>query len=153
MKISNRCLLALGLVFIGQIAFAEDADPTCADVSWSESLLEENPTIAEYCLEMLRRGPEWYARIQAKVVRQGENSTVVRYRQVDGSWSDSERVYPPKAFSAEVGERTVLISQLASGQEVNIYATSRGGENFTIPMLENEIDAESNPVDVQPDTD
>jgi hypothetical protein len=153
MKISTRCLLALGLAFIGQNAFTADADPTCADVSWSEGLLEDTPTIAEHCLEMVRRGPEWYARIQAKVVRQGVSSTVVRYRKIDGSWSDSERVYPPKAFSAEVGERAVLISQLAPGQEVNIYASSRGGENFSIPMLEDEIDPESNPADVQPDTD
>ena len=36
----------------------------------------------------------------------------------------------------------MLISQTAPGQELNVYAGSQGGENFTIPMLEAAMIAE-----------
>jgi len=110
--------------------------PTCADVVWSEALLESNPTIANHCLEVVPRGEEWYATVQVKIIRHGANSTVVRYREPDGSWSGVERVYPPRGFAAEIAGQEVLISQAVEGQELNVYASSRGGENFTIPMLE-----------------
>lgn len=110
--------------------------PTCADVAWSANLLEYNPNIAKHCLEMVQRGPEWFAVIQVKIVRHGANSTVVRFREPDGSWSSVERVYPPRGFAAEIGGKEVTISQAAPGQELNVYASSQGGENFTIPMLE-----------------
>lgn len=110
--------------------------PTCADVVWSASLLESNPNISKYCLEMVQRGPEWYAVVQAKVVRHGASSTVVRFRELDGSWSSAERVYPPRGFAAEIAGQEVTVSQAVPGQELRVYASSQGGENFTIPMLE-----------------
>lgn len=110
--------------------------PTCADVVWSANLLENNPTIANHCLELVQRGEEWYATIQVKIVRHGANSTVVRFRESDGSWSSVERVYPPRGFAAEIAGQEVTISQAAQGQELNVFASSQGGENFTIPMLD-----------------
>lgn len=98
-------------------------------------MLEATPNIANHCLEMVERGGEWYAKVQAKIVRHGANSTVVRYREPDGSWSSAERAYPPRGFKAEIAGQEVPISQTVPGQELNIYAGSEGGENFSIPML------------------
>ncbi len=109
--------------------------PGCADVVWSAELLESTPTIANHCLELIERGGEWFAKIQVKIVRHGANSTVVRYREPDGSWGDPERVYPQRGFKAEIGDEEVSISKTVEGQELNVYASSQGGENFTIPML------------------
>lgn len=136
MRNSTKSIFVFLLLWPAFSIQASERDPTCADVQWSKSLLETTPNIAEHCLEMLRRGEEWYARIQVKIVRHGANSTVVRYRQADGSWSDTERAYPPRGFSAEIGSQEVLISQTAPGQELNVYASSQGGENFSIPSLE-----------------
>ncbi len=136
MKISIRLSL---LALAGTAGFsvnASDEGPTCADVVWSAALLENNPTIAKHCLELIERGGEWYAVVQAKVIRHGANSTVVRYREPDGSWGGAERAYPPRGFAAEIAGQEVLISQAAEGQELNVYASSQGGENFTIPMLD-----------------
>lgn len=128
-------LLALAVTAICSVN-ASAQTPTCADVVWSPALLENNPTIAKHCLELIERGGEWYAVVQAKVIRHGANSTVVRFREPDGSWSSTERTYPPRGFAAEIVGQQVLISQAAEGQELNVYASSQGGENFTIPMLD-----------------
>lgn len=136
MKRSIRVSTLAAVVVAGISINASAQTPTCADVVWSQELLETTPTIADHCLEVVQRGSEWYAVVQSKVVRHGANSTVVRYRQPDGSWSATERAYPPRGFTAEIGGHEVLISQTAPGQELNVYASSQGGENFTIPMLE-----------------
>jgi hypothetical protein len=131
------CMLVLATT-AGFSTSASEQTPGCADVVWSEALLESTPNIASHCLEVVRRGDEWYVRIQAKIVRHGASSSVVRYRESDGSWSNAERAYPPRGFKAEIAGQEVPISQTAVGQEFHVYATSQGGENFTIPMLEAE---------------
>lgn len=135
MKTSIRVSMLALAATAGISVNASAQSPTCADVVWSASLLEATPTIANHCLEMVERGGEWYAKVQAKIVRHGANSTVVRYREPDGSWSAAERAYPPRGFTAEIAGQEVAISQTVPGQELNIYAGSQGGENFTIPML------------------
>lgn len=135
MKTSIRVSMLAVAATVGFSVNASAQMPTCADVIWSQTLLETTPTIADHCLEMVQRGSEWYAKIQSKIVRHGANSTVVRYREPDGSWSAAERAYPPRGFTAEIGGQEVLISQTAEGQELNVYASSQGGENFSIPML------------------
>jgi len=134
MKISIRLSVLAATAVFSTTAPAQA--PTCADVVWSAALLENNPTIANHCLELIERGEEWYAVVQAKVIRHGANSTVVRFREPDGSWSDTERAYPPRGFAAEIAGQEVLISQAAEGQELTVYASSQGGDNFTIPMVE-----------------
>ncbi len=135
MKTSFRVSILALAATAGFSINAAAQSPTCADVVWSAALLEATPTIANHCLEMVQRGGEWYAKVQTKVVRQGANSTVVRFRESDGSWSAAERTYPPRGFVAEIGGKEVPISQTAAGQELNVYAGGQGGENFTIPML------------------
>ncbi|MDZ4728626.1 MAG: hypothetical protein SH820_01620 [Xanthomonadales bacterium] len=135
MKTSIRVSMLLLAATAGFSVNASAQMPTCADVIWSQTLLETTPTIADHCLEVVQRGEEWYAKVQAKIIRHGASSTVVRYREPDGSWSAAERAYPPRGFTAEIGDQEVPISQTAEGQELSVYASSSGGENFTIPML------------------
>lgn len=135
MKTSIRVSMLALAATAGFSVNASAQTPTCADVVWSAALLEATPTIANHCLEMVERGGEWYAKVQTKIVRHGANSTVVRYREPDGSWSAAERAYPPRGFKAEIAGQEVLISQTTPGQELNVYAGSEGGENFSIPML------------------
>ena len=108
--------------------------PTCADVVWGEEALLGNPTVKDNCLEVVQRDGAWYARMRAKVVRQGASSTVVRWQNPDGSFGASERAYPPKGFLASVDDKEVEISKLQPGQEVNVYVIDKG--NFALPKLE-----------------
>jgi hypothetical protein len=142
MKTSIRLSMLALAATAGFSINASAQTPTCADVVWSEALLEATPNIANHCLEMVERGGEWYAKVQTKIVRHGASSTIVRYREADGTWSSAERAYPPRGFKAEIAGQEVLISQTVPGQELNVYAGSEGGENFTIPMLEAALVAE-----------
>ncbi|HKX56127.1 MAG TPA: hypothetical protein VJN01_08500 [Xanthomonadales bacterium] len=143
MKTSIRVSMLVLAATAGFSVNASAQTPTCADVVWSAALLEATPNIANHCLEMVQRDGEWYAKVQAKIVRHGANSTVVRYREPDGSWSSAERAYPPRGFKAEIGGQEIAISQTVPGQEMNVYAGSQGGENFTIPMLAGAAAAEA----------
>ena len=108
--------------------------PTCADVVWGENALVDNPGVKDNCLEVVQRDGAWYARMRAKVVRQGASSTVVRWQNTDGTWGASERTYPPRGFMASVDGQDVQISQLQPGQEVNVYVIDEG--NFALPTVE-----------------
>jgi hypothetical protein len=109
---------------------ASAADYTCADLTWSAKRLELNSNIANVCLEVVDRNGGTYAKLRARVVRQGVNSTVVQYQHPDGSWSPSQRVFP-EGFQALIAGKDVRISDLAPRQELNVYI--RGADNFTLP--------------------
>lgn len=103
---------------------------TCADLTWTAERLAKNSNIADVCLEVVERNGENYAKLRAKIVRQGVNSTVVQYQRPDGSWSASERVFPA-GFEALIGGTEVKIADLAPRQELNVYI--RGEGNFSVP--------------------
>jgi hypothetical protein len=107
--------------------------PSCGDVVWGADILGRNPNIASHCLEVVDRDGVWYAKMRAKIVRQGVSSTVVRYADADGNFGASERAYPPRGFSAQIDGEDVRISDMVAGQEVNVYVIDEG--NFEIPMV------------------
>jgi len=109
---------------------ASAADYTCADLTWSAERLAKNANIANVCLEVVERSGGQYAKIHARIVRQGVNSTVVQYQHPDGSWSASERVFPA-GFEALIAGKDVRIADLAPRQELNVYVRQEG--NFTFP--------------------
>jgi len=130
----STVISCLALVVSGGFVMSANAQtPTCADVEWGADILERNPGIANHCREVVERNGAWYAKVHAKIVRQGATSTVVRYQDPDGTWSESERTYPPRGFTASIGGEDVQIAQLRPGQEVNVYIIDE--ENFSIPML------------------
>jgi hypothetical protein len=106
------------------------ADYTCADLTWSAQRLAKNANIANVCLEVVERNGGTFAKLRARIVRQGVNSTVVQYQRPDGTWSASERVFP-EGFEALIAGKSVRIADLAPRQELNVYI--KGEDNFTIP--------------------
>ena len=115
---------------MGFTVSASAANYTCADLTWSAERLELNSNIANVCLELVDRNGGTFAKLRARVVRQGVNSTVVQYQHPDGSWSPSQRVFP-EGFEALIAGKNVRISDLAPRQEVNVYIKGEG--NFTLP--------------------
>jgi hypothetical protein len=109
---------------------ASAADYTCADLTWSAQRLELNSDIASVCLEIVEKNGGTFAKLRARVVRQGVNSTVVQYQRPDGTWSPSQRVFP-EGFEAFIAGKEVRISDLAPRQELNVYI--KGENNFTLP--------------------
>ena len=115
---------------MGFTVSASAADYTCTDLTWSAARLAKNSNIANVCLDVVERNGGTYAKLHARVVRQGVNSTVVQYQRPDGSWSASERVFP-EGFEALIAGKNVRISDLAPRQEINVYI--KGEDNFTLP--------------------
>jgi hypothetical protein len=109
---------------------ASAANYTCADLTWSAQRLAKNANIANVCLEVVERNGGTFAKLRARIVRQGVNSTVVQYQRPDGTWSASERVFP-EGFEALIAGQNVRIADLAPRQEVNVYI--KGQDNFTLP--------------------
>ncbi len=129
----KKTILIPTLILIFGMGFTVSAsaiDYTCADLTWSAERLERNSNVADVCLEVVEKNSAHYAKLHAKIVRQGVNSTVVQYQRPDGSWSASERVFP-EGFEASIAGENVKIADLAPRQELNVYI--RGEGNFTVP--------------------
>lgn len=127
-------LLKPTLVLAMTAAFSLDANaqtPSCDNIVWNATALERLPTAEQHCLEVVERNGAWYAKMRARIVRQNPASTTVRFQNADGSWSDSERVHPPRGMMAELEGREVRIVDMSPGQEVNVYALS--DEYFSVP--------------------
>ena len=119
------------LVLLGALGFTSAAQAaTCDDVTYLPSILASNPNIGEACLEVVERGGSSFIKAKARVVRQSVNSTIVQWQRQDGSWSASDRTYPPYGATAEIGGKEVRIADLAPKQEVNVYVMEEG--NFEI---------------------
>jgi hypothetical protein len=130
MKRSVFLTLSALVASAGMSVTAMAQAPTCSDAVWGEI---KCPAV-QNCLEIVERDGAWYAKMSAKVVRQGATSTVVRFKNPDGSWGDSERTYPEEGMSAEIEGKTVEINDLIAGQEVNVYILST--DNFELPDTE-----------------
>ncbi len=118
------------LAGLGFTVSASAQDWNCGDLTWSATRLDTNPDIANHCLDVVERSGVPFAKMRARVERQGVNSTVVRYMLPDGGWGSSERVFPG-GFTASIEGKDVRIVDLAPRQEVNVYVKSAG--NFTFP--------------------
>jgi LPXTG-motif cell wall-anchored protein len=127
----KKTILFTMLVLLGALGFTSAAQAaTCADVVYTETILGTNPNIGEACLDVVERGSMSYVKLKAKVVRQSVNSTIVQWQLPDGSWTASDRTYPPYGATAEIGGKEVRIADLAPKQEVNVYVMSEG--NWTL---------------------
>ena len=118
------------LTGMGFTVTASAQDWNCGDLTWSASRLDTNPNIAEHCLDVVERSGAPFAKLRARVERQGVNSTVVRYQAPDGTWGASERVFPG-GFMAQLSGQDVRIVDMAPRQEVNVYVRAEG--NFSFP--------------------
>lgn len=133
----KKTILILMMVLFGGLGFTASAsaqDVSCSDLVWTDTALELNPNIAEYCLEVVQKQGQQMAKMRARVVRQSVNSTIVQWQRPDGSWSPSERRYPDRGFVAHIADSEVRISDLPARQEVNVYVASP--DNFSVPAAE-----------------
>ena len=128
----KKTMLITMLVLLGALGFTTTAQAaSCSDVIWSAEMLETNPNIAGACLDVVDKRGSQSVKLTARVVRQGVNSTIVQWQMPDGSWSASERRFPERGSTAEIGGQTVRIAELAPRQEVNVYIPMAG--NWSLP--------------------
>jgi hypothetical protein len=128
----KKTMLITMLVLLGALGFTTTAQAaSCSDVIWSAEMLESSPNIGNACLEVVDKRGTLAVKSTARVVRQGVNSTIVRWQMPDGSWSASERRFPARGASAEIAGQSVRITDLAPRQEVNVYIPM--ANNWSLP--------------------
>mgnify|MGYP003574700904 CR=1 len=128
----KKTLLITMLVLLGALGFTTTAQAaSCSDVIYTAEILETNPAIADACLDVVEKGGTQSVKLTARVVRQSVNSTIVQWQLPDGSWSDANRRYPERGATAEIGGKSVRISDLAPRQVVNVYVPEAG--NWSLP--------------------
>jgi hypothetical protein len=128
----KKTMLITMLVLLGALGFTTTAQAaTCSDVIWSAEMLAGNPNIANACLDVVEKRGTQAVKLSARVVRQGVNSTIIQWQMPDGSWSASERRFPERGATAEIGGQTVRLAELAPRQEVNVYVPMAG--NWSLP--------------------
>jgi len=128
----KKTILISMLVLLGAFGLVSTAQAaTCGDVIWSAEMLADNPNIGDGCLEVVdKRGTE-AVKMRARIVRQSVNSTIVQFQTPDGSWTPSQRRYPARGATAEIGGQEVRISDLPERQEVNVYVPM--ATNWSLP--------------------
>ncbi|MFC1740347.1 hypothetical protein ACFL0N_02565 [Pseudomonadota bacterium] len=128
----KKTIILTMLVLLGALGFTTTAQAaTCSDVIWGAEMLESNPNVAPACLDVVDKRGTMAVKLTARVVRQGVNSTIVQWQMPDGSWSASERRFPERGATAEIGGQSVRIAELAPRQEVNVYIPMTG--NWSLP--------------------
>lgn len=128
----KKTMLVTTLVVLGALGFTSTVQAaSCSDVIYRPEFTAEFPSISGACLDVVEKGGSQHIKLTARVVRQGVNSTVVQWQLPDGTWSASERRYPERGATAEIGGQTVRISELAPRQVVNVYVPSEN--NWSLP--------------------
>jgi LPXTG-motif cell wall-anchored protein len=127
----KKTMLMILLVLLGALGFTSTAQAvTCSEIVYTDGLLASNPNIGEACLQIIEEEGTSVVKLHARVVRQSVNNTIVQWQRPDGSWTDSNRAWPPRGATARIAGKDVRISDLAPKQEVNVYIMSEG--NWTI---------------------
>ena len=132
----KKTMLITMLVLLGALGFTTTAQAaSCSDVIWGSETLEANPTVASACLGVVDKRGSQAVKLTARVVRQGVNSTIVQWQMPDGSWSASERRFPERGATAEIGGQEVRILDMAPRQVVNVYIPMENNWSLPEPVV------------------
>ena len=120
-KLAIATGMALSLS-MGQAAMAQT--PTCADISWSATVLANNPDIAQTCRGVYEKDGQLFAKATIEVVRVRGNTITFRTLHTDGTRGDSRSMTVDSGWRASIGGRNYRASDLMRGQELNVYLPS-----------------------------
>ena len=128
------------LLLGGLVAAPATAQVTCADIEWSAETRANYPPIEDACLEMVERGGVTYARLHARVLRDGTRSVVIQYEHNDNSWGAPREVTPPEGFRVLTDGGMLAVNDLERNQELNVYLREGRWEWALSDLAEPEID-------------
>lgn len=93
----------------------------CADLEWSDQVLELNPDIAQTCETVYEKDGKLFAKARIEVVRVRGNNLTFRTIHTDGTRGDSRSVTLDPDFRATIAGREYRARELNRGQELNVY--------------------------------
>ena len=113
----------LAALFAANLAFAaahESAIPTCADLEFTQQILDVLPEANAACLAVVEQGGELYAEFQAEIVRVRGGEVRAKFKRADGSFTETHSFRPPSDQRVNIGGRSYRYSQLTRGQKLNL---------------------------------
>lgn len=115
---------SLAALFAANLALAashESATSACADLEFTQKILDVLPEANSACLAVVEQGGELFAEFQAEIVRPMRAGNLrARFKRADGSWTETHSFSPDSDERVNIGGRSYRYSQLDRGQQLNI---------------------------------
>jgi hypothetical protein len=103
-----------------QSTFAQQA--SCRDITFTGPVAREFPNARDACLCVVTRDDgRQYARFQARVRNVRGNTVEAEFKMPDGSYGRTVSVTPEPSARVRIGGRSYRYSELARGQELDVY--------------------------------
>ena len=118
---SIALLSALGLLAYVLPASAQ-TNLTCDDITFNYELTSKFPDIADHCIKVVEVDGQRVAKFSVEIVRIRNNGTTFRFKDPDdGKYGPTQSVDLAHTWRANIGGQEYRISELSTGQEMNIY--------------------------------
>jgi hypothetical protein len=129
---------ALAALFAANLASAaahESATATCADLEFSQKILDVLPEANSACLAVVEQGGELFAEFQAEIVRSRGGEVRAKFKRADGSWTETHSFRPDSDERVNIRGRSYRYSQLTRGQQLNIMLPA---DRFEVAIAEDD---------------
>jgi hypothetical protein len=100
------------------------AQATCADIVFTDEVLEAFPEAPSACLDIVERDGRTFAHFRLEVVRVRGREVRVRFELPDQSQTDAYAFEPDAGTQFQIEGQTYRYFELDSGQELNVYVPS-----------------------------
>ena len=117
---------------------------TCADAQFSQAVLDRFPNIRKVCSEVIDKDGQQYAVVKGDLVRTGSNSVYMKFKQEDGTKSDTRKIETSPDFRVKIDGRPTRVRDLAVGQELTAYV------KVSDPVIALEPAVATDPIDAYP---
>jgi len=95
---------------------------SCSDLTFTGSIAREFPKARDACLDVETRSDgRQYAHFQARITRVRGNTVEAEFKMPDGTYGRSISVTPDPSARVRIAGRSYRYSELARGQELDVY--------------------------------
>lgn len=115
--VAAAALMALGL---SQAAHSQTG-ASCADLVFTEDITSRLPNPNAACLGVVEKDGRQYAKFAAEIVRVRGGEVRAKFKRPDGTFTDTYSFNPDRSARVRIRGRSYRYSDLARGQELDIY--------------------------------
>ena len=139
-------VITMALLFAWSMGAAADRPRgavECADLQWSEQVLNANPDIAHACRGVFEKDGVLYAKATIEVTRVQGNTLRFRTLRTDGKLGKPRSVTLNKQWRVNIDGREYRLSDLNKGQRMNIYLPQ---DRFALTVMDSR-GAQASPIE------
>jgi hypothetical protein len=97
------------------------AQSTCGNIAFSSDISSRFPNARAACIDIVERDGMPYAHFKARIVRVSGNTVEAQFVAPDGTTSRIVEFTPPSTARVRIENRSYRYSELARGQELDVY--------------------------------